>query len=167
MFFLEFGGRLPLGFELNLSYGSLLKGKTLFIGLKSGYIGISKTPNSISNSTIRMALLPVSAQIRIPISRRDLGFQYASPFEPIHETAKYFLSIDPGFTIPLSVSAISDYNRGGAMISLGVGGIFNFFESTNAVAYSGIDVQQLRVVNGDFKDTDYFVNFRIGVGANF
>lgn len=167
--FIEFNYILFTSYDISLSIGKLIKGKTLYAGLRVGYENHFRRNSTLSFSREQLDLIPLTAQVRFPLSKRSFAKKYVDPFEPVRGSIKYYGSIDFGYAKEISASPTSAYNKGGTLAILSVGGIFNFFEITNAYVNIGVDFQQLKRKNSEFAADDKTVRFglRLGGGVSF
>lgn len=144
LIFAEFNFLMFHSFDTSVSVGMLTKGKTLYLGLRGGFKSHNRYEISELRPKEQIDLIPVTLQLRFPLSRRNFAHKYIDPFKPASKDIKYFGSLDFGYSKELVSAETSYFNRGGIVFIGGVGGIFNFFEFTNAYLTTGFELQVLK-----------------------
>ncbi|MEO0469446.1 MAG: hypothetical protein AAF206_07500 [Bacteroidota bacterium] len=162
--FAEVAGQAPYGYKVSVSFGKLTKGNTLYVGGQMGIAGLKSRLDSLD-----VTMVPFSAQVRVPITRRKFNFQYLDPDESPFDNVKFFFSVEAGYTLLISRRNIgfSKYNQGGLNFSVGVGGILSATDNANLFAIIAWNNQQLtKKTLGSF-ESRVFSTFNVGLGANF
>lgn len=169
LFFVEINVITPGAYDVGLSYGKLIKAKTLFLGGRLGYKKYDAV-NRIGNLyVLDFEIIPITAQVRFPLSKRNFATKYVDPFMPFQKKIKYFGAIDFGYGLLVNSTLSSDFNRGGILAIASFGGIFNFFDLTNFYINTGFEVQSLKNenTNGDITSNSTRVGMKFGLGVTF